>query len=89
MKAPVSSNADPALQRVSVAALLVAITSAPVCAQEVPRGELAAAIRSAGHPCAMVHEVTSAGERAWRVRCNSGTFAVSADGAGGYAVDPE
>ena len=50
-----------------------------VVAGDVPDGELAAAIRGSGHPCAKVieKEPSSGGSSVWQVRCNSGRFQVT------------
>jgi hypothetical protein len=47
-----------------------------VATAEVSHGEMAGAIRSAGHPCAHVLKIDSAGGDAWIVECSSGTFSV-------------
>ena len=56
-----------------------AVTS--VTAQDVSRGEARAAIRSSGHACQQVVEMTRSGDDppSWIVRCNSGQFAVTAN----------
>lgn len=66
---------------------LVGAVTVPVSAVDIDHGELAAAIRTAGHPCARVLEVTSARSSTWVVRCNSGLFIVSAS-LDGYTVTP-
>ncbi|TDI94131.1 MAG: hypothetical protein E2O75_00585 [Chloroflexi bacterium] len=50
-----------------------------VAAHGVSNGELAAAIRASGNPCARVieKERLSEGSSVWRVRCNSGRFQVT------------
>ncbi|UCH48566.1 MAG: hypothetical protein JSU95_01775 [Betaproteobacteria bacterium] len=55
-------------------------------AEEPPRGEFAAAIRSADYPCNHVKEVTSAGDNIWIVQCNSGRFRVTRDSEGNFLV---
>jgi hypothetical protein len=49
-------------------------------------GETAAAIRSADYPCAHVLALQSAGDNAWSVDCNSGTFLVTRNEDCSYAV---
>ena len=51
-------------------------------AHEVSNGELAAAIRASGNPCARVieKERSSEGASVWCVRCNSGHFQVTMKG---------
>jgi hypothetical protein len=55
-------------------------------AADVSNGELAAAIRSAQHPCDRVLQVDSIGDNAWNVQCNSGKFFVSLDQNGNFKV---
>ena len=71
---------------VLLAAVLVSTSAA---AEDVPRGELSAAIRSAGHACANVTEVKPHGTNAWTVTCNSGDFSVKRGGDGSFAVTPK
>jgi hypothetical protein len=59
-----------------------------VAAAEVPHGEMAAAIRSAGYPCAHVLKIDSVAGDAWVVECNSGAFSVSRDRDGRFEVRP-
>jgi hypothetical protein len=58
----------------------------PLIAGEVSHGEMAGAIRSADYPCARVLEIKPAGDDAWIVQCNSGTFSVSRSPDGGFSV---
>lgn len=62
------------------------MVATPLVAGEVSHGEMAGAIRSADYPCARVLEINSAGDDAWVVQCNSGTFSVSRDPDGGFSV---
>ena len=55
-------------------------------AEEPPRGEFAAAIRSADYPCNHVKKVTSAGDNIWIVQCNSGDRRVARDNEGNFLV---
>ncbi len=61
-----------------------------VTAHEVSNGELAAAIRASGNPCARVieKERSSEGSSVWRVRCNSGHFQVTMKGDSAPEVVP-
>jgi hypothetical protein len=61
-----------------------------VAAHEVSNGELAAAIRASGNPCARVieKERSSEGSSVWRVRCNSGHFRVTMKGDSAPEVVP-
>jgi len=61
-----------------------------VAAQDVSNGELAAAIRASGNPCARVieKERSSEGSSVWRVRCNSGHFQVTMKGDSAPEVVP-
>ena len=61
-----------------------------VAAHEVSNGELAAAIRASGNPCARVieKERSSEGSSVWRVRCNSGHFQVTMKGDSAPEVVP-
>lgn len=77
-----------AVRRVAVPAIVSGLIAVPAAAQVMAQGALAAAIRSAGQPCAKVHESTPAGTDSWRVRCNSGEFRVTAKSDGGYEVEP-
>jgi len=77
-----------AVRRVAAPAIVSGLAAVPATAQVMAQGELAAAIRSAGQPCAKVHEATPAGTETWRVRCNSGEFRVTAKSDGGYDVTP-
>ncbi len=73
----------------SVAASIVfALTAIPASAQIMAQGELAAAIRSAGMPCAKVHAATPIQGNSWRVQCNSGEYRVTAKSGGGFDVSP-
>jgi hypothetical protein len=65
--------------------VMLALAS-PATAGEITHGEMAAAIRSADYPCAHVLELQSAGDNAWSVDCNSGTFLVTRNEDGSYAV---
>ena len=70
-------------------ALVMAAVSTPglnAFADEPAYGTMAAAIRSANFPCAHVQSVQSAGNNSWLVQCNSGSFRVTRDGDGNYAV---
>jgi hypothetical protein len=49
-------------------------------------GELAAAVRSAGLPCAHVTGVEALAEGRWSVQCNAGTYVVTRTKDGGLAV---
>jgi hypothetical protein len=60
--------------------------AAPATAGEMTHGEMSAAIRSADHPCAHVLALESSGDNAWTVDCNSGTFLVTRNEDGSYAV---
>lgn len=55
-------------------------------AQTPSHGELAAAIRSAGLPCAHVTGFSASGDNAWLVQCNSGSFLVRKTQTGEYSV---
>ena len=70
----------------------IVITGALLAAQpavaDMSYGEMAAAIRSANYPCAHVLNVDSAGDNAWVVQCNSGTFKVFRDENGDFQVTP-
>ena len=57
-----------------------AVASAAL-AQSDP-GNLGAAIRSSGHPCAHVIEAEQTGDNSYKVRCNSGTFDVTMNADG-------
>ncbi len=61
-----------------------------VAAQDVSNGELAAAIRASGKPCARVIEKERSSEKSsvWRVRCNSGHFQVTMKGDSASEVVP-
>ncbi len=61
-----------------------------VAAHDVSNGELAAAIRASGKPCARVIEKERSSERpsVWRVRCNSGHFQVKMKGDSAPEVVP-
>jgi hypothetical protein len=60
--------------------------ASPATAEEMSHGEMAAAIRSADYPCAHVLGLESSGDNAWSVDCNSGTFLVTRNEDGSYAV---
>jgi hypothetical protein len=62
------------------------LLSVPAVAAEISHGEVAGAIRSANHPCAHVLKIDGAGDNAWVVTCNSGTFSVSRDKDGRFTV---
>ncbi len=69
------------------ASIVLALAAAPASAQLVmAQGELAAAIRSAGLPCAKVHAATPVSGNTWRVQCNSGEYRVTAKSGGGFDV---
>ena len=68
------------------ASVLAMVAGQTVIAADVSHGELAAAIRSAGLPCAHVQAVSPAGSDAWRVTCNSGSYRVTRNPQGGYAA---
>ena len=74
--------------QLSATVLGITVLSQALLAQSASRGELAAAIRSAGHPCARVVEVEETGDSSWRVRCNAGVYRVSRDKVGEFAVSP-
>lgn len=63
----------------SVAGTTAAVWLTATGAQEVPNGEMAAAIRASGNPCERVieQERTSKDSPVWRVTCNSGHFQVT------------
>jgi len=66
----------------SVAGTAAVVWLTATGAQEVPNGEMAAAIRASGNPCERVieQERTSKDSPVWRVRCNSGHFQVTMKG---------
>ena len=74
--------------RTTLAASILAASAfaSQVSAAEVTHGEMAAAIRGANYPCAHVKAVESAGDDAWSVQCNSGTFRVSRSPDGAFTV---
>ncbi len=77
--------------RVRAGATLLALAFggfAPVVAQEVENGTLAAAIRASGHPCARVLEKEHQGGSVWLVRCNSGRFQVTLTDSSAAEVVP-
>jgi hypothetical protein len=49
-------------------------------------GELAAAVRSAGLPCAHVTGVEALADGRWSVQCNAGTYLVTRTKDGGFSV---
>lgn len=57
-------------------------------AQDVPPGELAAAIRESGNPCQRVIESSSQGASTWLVTCNSGKFMVTRKKDSSFEVVP-
>lgn len=57
-------------------------------ATKPPHGELAAAVRSAGMPCAHVQAVSAAGTDRWEVRCNAGVYLVEGQPGGSWSVRP-
>lgn len=96
MQNPVTNNRPFGL-RASLRSITVAVGGAlalgwlgVAAAQDVAHGTLAAAIRSAGYPCARVleKERASEGSSVWRVKCNSGRFSVTMDGDSASAVTP-
>jgi len=74
------------LQRISLALMTTLALIQPAFATEMARGDMAAAIRSAGYPCQHVLEMQAAGDNAWRVQCNSGTYQVTRDANGQFSV---
>ena len=67
-----------------VALAVLAVTPASAADKKSPEmdaGTLAATIRSLGHPCKKVHEMTKTSSSSWRVRCNSGSFHVTLSNA--------
>jgi hypothetical protein len=67
---------------VGMAAISASLTTGSIADAAPPHGTLAAAIRTAGLPCAHVIEVQPAGEESWTVHCNSGTYTVARDAQG-------
>jgi hypothetical protein len=51
-----------------------------------PHGEFAAAVRSAGYPCAHVIAIDPVRTGLWSVRCNAGYYTVKRDETGRLAV---
>jgi hypothetical protein len=71
------------------ACLLVwcAVVAAQAASDTTPaHGELAAAVRSAGLPCAHVIGVEVLADGRWSVQCNAGTYIVTRAKDGGLAV---
>ena len=90
-------NGIPSVKNQSIFSLarhlaLWAATLTPAAALATPadsapdQGEIAAKIRSAGHPCNHVVAVASAGTQAWLAKCNSGNFLVAIDPDGNFTV---
>ncbi len=68
------------------AVLIFFLTITPwVNASEMTHGEMQAAIRSANFPCAQVINLEGSGD-SWSVKCNSGSFRVTRDQNGKFAV---
>jgi len=68
----------------ALVALAGAITLVPLAAySQEAAGDLGAAIRESGNPCAHVIEAKQTGNNSYQVRCNSGTFnvTINADGS--------
>lgn len=74
------------LQRISLALTTALVLIQSVCATEMDRGDMAAAIRSADYPCQHVLELQATGDNAWLVQCNSGTYQVTRDANGQFSV---
>ena len=78
--------------RLASAVALLLVLSRPAGAADPPgEGALRAAIRSEGHACNRVIEVTpgaaaSEGPAVWQVTCNSGQFVVTTQADGSYRV---
>jgi len=69
------------------AVLIFFLTITPrVNASEMTHGEMQAAIRSANFSCKQVINLESSGDNAWTVKCNSGSFRVTRDQNGKFAV---
>lgn len=79
----INSASGRRILRTSITVVAVGVVSfgwlIGVAAHDVSNGELAAAIRASGNPCARVikKERLGEGQSVWRVHCNSGHFQVT------------
>ena len=74
------------LQRIGLVLTALPGLVLPTFAAEVNDGEMAAAIRSADHPCEHVLGQQATGDNDWLVQCNSGTYQVTRDANGQFSV---